>query len=211
MTTKNKLVFNVRTEVTNPPIDYQEIGQILQTVYLYNDSQRKILSNGDSVIVHITGTTDILTTVVRGAKTSEAILARNTNTLAASVVAQGSNNRVLIVIAYPSYTELKQLVKVIKPKETQEEPSNQLASFNYDITQIDTNFSYSKIAPESTDSIPPPTGPLVNAYSNIFAQTLTALDIYSYLKTVEHCSPNITLKEAVNCNPLLKMSSNKME
>ena len=195
----NKLVFTARTEVTNPQTDYEEVGTIIRTVYIYND-YRRILNNGDMVLVHITGRSDILTIVDRGAGTGRAILVANTNTLAASIVANRDNNRVVLVIAYP---EVRNITGKVSKGIQQADPEPEFTQFGYDITPTDTSFQFTEIPSESMASIPVPTGRLVNTYSKFIAQIDTALTIYQYLKTVSECQPKLTIKQAVESNELL--------
>lgn len=190
----NKLVFTARTEITNPQTEYEEVGLTIRTVYIYNDF-RRILRNGDMVLVHITGRSDVLTIVDRGAGTARAILVANNNTLAASIVANRDNNRVVLVITYP---EIRNTTKAI-----QQEPQPEFTQFGYDITPTDTSFQFTDIPTESMTSAPVPKGRLVNTYSNFITQTDTALSIYQYLKTVSERQQKLTIKQAINCNKLL--------
>ena len=199
----HKLVFTARTEVTNPQTDYEAVGLTFRTIYIYNDSQR-ILRNGNIVLVHITGRSDILTIVDRGAGTTRAILVPNTNSLAVSIVANRDNNRVILVITYPEIRNtVSKLLQQIVQVNSKQIPQPRFTQFGYNITHTDTSFQFTDIPSESTTSILVPTDRLVNTYSNFITQVDTALDIYQYLRTVNKCQPKLTIKHAVSCNTLL--------
>lgn len=103
------------------------------------------------------------------------------------------------------YIRVEQLriTKVVKSKRALLEPT--YYKVNVDITPIDTDVTFNKVAPPTNPVEPARVNKkLLRSYTCLFDQVQDASDIYQIVKVSTQCCPNTALEQAVKRNNLLR-------